>query len=126
MGMSLAYLPREAANSSLIEVCDHAPRRLPTMQDLKSLTLSWRSFSRWGRECVTSSFAFKEGQYLSYDYLQPIATQITQDARPKIVDPVLMLISRMGQATCLSIFSIIEPASTSQKYSDVPSLIFYA
>ena len=39
VGMSLAYLPREAANSSLIEVCNHAPLILPQMRDLKLLTL---------------------------------------------------------------------------------------
>ena len=103
MGMSLAYLFREAANSSLVEVCDHAALRWPKMRDLESLTLSWHSFSRWGKECVAFSFAIEGGQYLSYDYLQPIATQITQDARPKIVDAPLTLISRMGQGACLSI-----------------------
>jgi len=39
MGMSLAYLPIEAANSSLIEVCNHAALILPKMRDLKSFTL---------------------------------------------------------------------------------------
>jgi len=38
-GMSLAYLPREAANSSLMEVCNHAPLELPKIKDLQSLTL---------------------------------------------------------------------------------------
>jgi len=66
------------------------------MQGQKWLTLHWHSFSRWGRECVAFSFANKGGQYVFYEYLQPIATQITQDARPEIVDAPLMLISRMG------------------------------
>jgi len=74
------------------------------MRNLKSLTLSWCSFSRQGREPVASSFAFKGGQYLSYAYLQPIATQITQDAMAKILDAPLTLFSRMGQGACLSIF----------------------
>jgi len=104
VGMSLAYLPREAANLSLIEVYKHAPLTLPKMRDHKSLTLSWRSFSTWGRERVISCFTNKGGQYLSYDYLKPIATQITQNVRPKIIDAPLMLISRMGQGACLSIF----------------------
>jgi len=39
MGMFLAYLPREAADSSLTEVCNHAPLILPKVQDLKSLTI---------------------------------------------------------------------------------------
>jgi len=39
-GMSLAYLPREAANSSLIEVYNHAPLIFHKMRDLESLTLN--------------------------------------------------------------------------------------
>jgi len=53
--------------------------------------------------CVALCFAYKAGQYLSYDYLQPMGTQITQDARPKIIDAALMLISRMGHGVSLSI-----------------------
>jgi len=39
-GMSLAYLPREADNSSLIEIWNHVLLILPKMRDLNSLTLS--------------------------------------------------------------------------------------
>ena len=39
MGMSLAYMPGEAVNSSLLEVCNHGPHILPKTRDLKSLTL---------------------------------------------------------------------------------------
>ena len=74
------------------------------MEDLKSLTLSGRSFAGLAREQVAYSFAFNAVQYLSYDYLQPIATQITQDAKPRIVDTPLTLISRMVQGVCLCIF----------------------
>jgi len=56
-----------------------------------------KSFLLMGREHVASSFAYNGGQYLSYNYLQPIATQMTQDAKPKIVDAPLTLISRMRQ-----------------------------
>jgi len=45
---------------------------------------------------VAFSFAYEGGQYLSYEYLQAITTQITQDARPEIVDAPLMLIFMMG------------------------------
>jgi len=76
------------------------------MPDHKWFTLSWRSFSWWGRERVASSSAYKGRQYLSNDFLQPIATQITHDARPKIIDTPLTLISRMGQGVCLSIFEL--------------------
>ena len=103
-GMSLAYLPREAANSSLIEVCNHELRILPKMRDLESVTLIWRSLSWWGRLRVASAFASKGGEYLSHDYLQPMPALITQDARPKIVDALLMLISSMGQGALVYIF----------------------
>jgi len=36
--------------------------------------------------------------------MQPIARQITQDARPKIVDAALTLIFRMGQGACRNNF----------------------
>jgi len=42
VGTSLAYLPREAANSSVIDVCNHVPLGLPKLQDLKSLTLIFK------------------------------------------------------------------------------------
>jgi len=54
--------------------------------------LCWRSFPEWGREHVVFSFAYKGGQYLIYEWPQPIATQITQDARPKFIDSPLTLI----------------------------------
>ena len=102
-GTSLAYLPMVAANFSSEEVCNHAPCRLPKMRDLILMTLGWRSFPRWGRERVASSFAYRGGEFLTYDNLQPLATQIDHDARPKIVDAPWMLTSRMGQWSCLSI-----------------------
>jgi len=36
-------------------------------------------------------------QYIVYEWLQPIATQVTQDAKPKIIVAQLTLILRMGQ-----------------------------
>jgi len=58
-GISLASLPREAADSSLIEVCNHAPLILQKMRDLISLILIWHSFSQWGMERVASPSAYK-------------------------------------------------------------------
>jgi len=101
--MSLAFPSSEGVNSSIIEVYDQAPSKLPKMLDQKYLTLSRCSVSRWGRESVPSSFASRGGQYLMYYCLQPIATQITSDANPNIVDALLMLIPRMGQGVCLSV-----------------------
>ena len=55
------------------------PLRLRKLRDQKSLTLSWHSFSGWGREHVASSLAYKGGQYPIHGCLQLISTQITQD-----------------------------------------------
>jgi hypothetical protein len=59
--------------------------------------LSWRSFSGWGEDDDTIIFDCEGIQYVIYEWLQPIATQVTQDAQLKIVDALLMLIFRMGQ-----------------------------
>ena len=71
---------------------DQIAFELPDLEDQYSLMLCWRSFSEWGREHVAHSFAYKASQYLSYEWPQQIAMQITQDARPKILDAPLTLI----------------------------------
>ena len=103
-GNIACYLPIKAANSRYIDVCDHWPFRLPKMQDQQSLTLRWRSLSEWGRECVAFSFAYKGSLSLIYERLHPIATQIAQEVRPKIIDSPLTLIFRMGQGVFLTGF----------------------
>ena len=65
---------------------------LPDLQDQKSLKLNWRLISKWGRECEAHSFAYRASQYRIYERTQPIPKQITNDARPKIVDAPLTLI----------------------------------
>jgi len=62
------------------------------------------SFAEWGGEHVAVSFAYNGGLYLVYKCPQPIATQITQDARPKIVDALLTLICRIAQEASLCLF----------------------
>jgi len=99
-------LPIKAANSRYMDVCDHLPIRLPNIQVQKSLTLRWRSFSEWGRECVTFSSAYKGSLYLIYERLHVIAAQITQGARPKIIDSPLTLIFRMGLGLVLTCFQL--------------------
>jgi len=74
-----------------MDACDQAPLKSPKMQDQQLLMLSWRSFSRSGREHVSFCFSHKGSQYFTYDCLQLITTQSTQDARPGIVDAPLML-----------------------------------
>jgi len=51
-------------------------------------------------------FAKEASQYHMYEWPQPIATQITNDATPKIVDSLLTLIFKMGQGVCGSLFCI--------------------
>ena len=41
------------------------------------------------------SFAYKGGQDNIYESLQPIATPITHDASPKIIDALVTVISRI-------------------------------
>jgi len=103
-GKVACYLPMTAANVLYIDVCEYSPIRLPNMQDQKSLTLHSQSFSDWGRECVTISFAYKGSRYVIYERLHPIATRITQGARPKIMDMPLTVIFRMGQGAVLACF----------------------
>jgi len=66
--------------------------------------LCWRSFSGWGREHDAIFCELEGSQYLVYEWLQPFATEVTQDAQPKIVDSPLTLIFRMGQWPCGLLF----------------------
>jgi len=45
-----------------MNVCIQLPLRSPKMQDQKSLTLCWLSFSGWGKECFSLVFDYKGGQ----------------------------------------------------------------
>ena len=83
----------KVAHTPFITVCNLSQLWLPKMQNQKLLTLRWRSFSSWGREHVAFSLSYKGGQYSIYDGLQPFTTLITNDAKPKIIDTLLMLIS---------------------------------
>jgi len=49
-----------------------------------------------GSGIITNNVANKGGQYFDYGLLPLHSPWIMQDARIKIVDPPLMLISRMG------------------------------
>jgi len=90
--VSRSLWPIKAANTSLMTICNLSPARLTKIYDQESLTLRWRSFSWWGRQCFTFSFAYNGSQYFVYDYLQPIATQITHDTWPRIAEAPLTLI----------------------------------
>jgi len=60
------YLHIKDANSQYIDVCDHLPIRLPKMEDQKLLLLRGQSMTRWARERVALSFAYKGSQYCNY------------------------------------------------------------
>ena len=71
--------------------------RLPKIQHQKSFKLHRRSFSGWFRKGAGIIFDLKGFQYLVYEWLQPITTQVAQDAQPKNIDSPLMLIFRIGK-----------------------------
>jgi len=75
-----------AADTLIIDRKDHIALELPDLPDKTLLMLGWSSMSEWGRQHVARLFAYRANQYCIYESSQPIATQITNDARPKIVD----------------------------------------
>jgi hypothetical protein len=70
--------------------------KLRDLQDQKSQTLCCYSFSKWGRKHAPIPSFYQGDQCFIYDCLQPITTQIAQDARPKIVGALLVLIFKIG------------------------------
>jgi hypothetical protein len=57
-----------------------------------------------GSDSTTYLFADKGCQYTIYNSVQQFTTQITNDAKPKIVYALLTLIFMMGQEACNNIF----------------------
>jgi len=90
--VSLSPLGIKTLNIVIMYSNDWITVELPDLQDQYLLTLCWSSLSRWGRERVALSFAYKASHYLITKWVQPIATQITHDARLKIVDVPLTII----------------------------------
>jgi hypothetical protein len=88
------FLPIKAANTPLITVSNNSQLRLVMMQNQKLLTLRWRSFSEGGSDRTVYIFADKGCQYAAYNSVQQFTTQITNEAKPKIVDTPLTLIFR--------------------------------
>jgi len=58
----------------VMDSSDQVTIQLPYLQDYKSLTLHWRSFSGCGGKPDTLIFCFEDSQYLVYEWLQPIGT----------------------------------------------------
>jgi hypothetical protein len=103
---SLSLLPIEATNITFMTVCNLSPHRLSKIHDQESLTLHWHSFSWWGREHFTVSFAYRGNQYNVYDYMQPVTPQIIQDTWPRIIEALWMLILVMGQGAFNFLFCL--------------------
>jgi hypothetical protein len=87
-----------------IDADELAPFILLKMQNQSSLTHCWCSFSWCGRGYAAIAFALKGGQYSIYVSVQPCTTQITNNAKPKIVNTLLTLIFMMGQGACSFLF----------------------
>jgi len=102
----LVFLPIKVANITFMDMWNQSQVRLPKMQDQKSWTLHWRSFSGWGREYVAPVFDSQGSQYLVYGWLQLIATTVTEDAKPKIIQALLIRIFRMGLSSSSSLFCL--------------------
>jgi hypothetical protein len=62
--VSLSLLHIKAAYTSFMNVCIQLPLRLPKVQDQKSLTCCWLSFSGWGWERFSLVFVYKGCQYI--------------------------------------------------------------
>jgi len=54
----------KVAYTSLKNVCNQSPLRLPMMQDQKSLAVSWLSVSWWGTARVSLHFDYKPGLWI--------------------------------------------------------------
>jgi len=100
MAVLLSLLPIKTAITFIMPNDCQITFQLPDLKDWKSLTLHWCSFSWWGNQDSMHFFAYKGCQYIVYELSPQINIQITQEVKPKIVDPQLMLIFRMGRWLC--------------------------
>jgi len=102
---SWLFWPTTLAKTTYIDNTDYIALWSTMMQGEQSLTFCWCLFSRWGREHVTLSFSNTRSQYVVYDCLQPVATYITQETWPMIVDAPVTLIFKMMQGGYCNPFS---------------------
>jgi len=91
----MVFLPIKVVNNTVMCEKIHTMPWLQNMQDLKLLTLHWRSVSGCSREHVAVDFPSKGCQYLINGCLQPIGTWIAQHWKLKMVDTLLTLVLRM-------------------------------
>jgi hypothetical protein len=97
--VSLSLMLIQAGYTSFMNDCIQLPLRLPKMQDQKSLSHRWLSFSGWGRERSSLNFDHNSGQYsrkeqwytnvnvlrLAIGYLNATINRNTQNQEPEIV-----------------------------------------
>jgi len=63
LSVSWAFLPIKAANTLIMFRNQQIAWELPDKQDQKSLSFCWRSSSKWGRVCVSHSFANRTSRF---------------------------------------------------------------
>jgi len=105
---SWAFECTKAVKTMNIDRNGHIVLCLTVMEGQESLTLRWETFSRWGIERFSFSFAYKGSQWFVYDCLQRVARHITQDTRPTIVDAPFTLIFKMGKRVFLFLFCLLK------------------
>jgi len=62
--VSLSLFAITAVNSTFMTLCNMSPPRFPNIHNQQSLMLHWRSFSGYGRACVSIHFDHQGGQYI--------------------------------------------------------------
>ena len=92
--LSKLFLPRTAADSSIMGQCRRTTLASSKMQCQKSLTLCWCSFLGQTGDGVAIIFAYKCGRQFDDSSMSPRSPCIFHDARPKVVDSPLTLVFR--------------------------------
>jgi len=90
--VSLSLCSIMMADTLIMYSNNHIAFDIPDLYDHNWMTLCWCWFSEWGRWHAALHFADKASQYCIYEWPQLIASQITHDAKAKIVYAALMLI----------------------------------
>jgi len=104
--VSLSIWSMKAANTSSMHQNGQVSNQLPDLQDQKSLTLCWRSFSESGRERIAFSCAYKGSLYVVDECLWPLSMESNRDARPNIVGTPWTLIVMTGLGVCHFLFGL--------------------
>jgi hypothetical protein len=82
----------------------HVALWLTMMEGPHSLTLHWRSLSRFGREHGRFTSSYNGSRYFVYDNLQSVTSQITHDTWPTIVDTPATFFFKMGPSRYRHLF----------------------